>query len=203
MKNPTILAWVAITASLLTGAGILAGDSEDSKQKLTPTDAGIRDYAARQVREGRDIFRFDTFGSEAFWGGSLHLHQTVAAPESLARLLSLGLKVDAAALPDEIVAAVKNGTVNLDDPATTAALLKLNAVLGVKGFFGPDGKLQSVGIQCALCHSTVDQSFSTKAIPPGNIGNRLDGWPESRPQRRRGHRVGPNRETVRRPPERR
>ena len=171
MKNPTILAWVAIIASLLTGAGILAGDSEDSNQKLTPTDAGIRDYAARQVREGRDIFRFDTFAA-GIWGGSLHLHQTVAALSPRAAL-SLGLKVDAAALPDEIVAEVKNGTANLDDPATTAALLKLNAVLGVKGFFGPDGKLQSVGIQCALCHSRSTNRSPRKQFLQATSGTAL------------------------------
>ena len=131
------------------------------------------------------IFRFDTFGDEAFWGGSLHLHQTIAGSSnggvgsglSPRAALSLGLKVDAAALPAEVVSAAKTGAVNLDDPSVTLTLLKLNAVVGVKGFFGQDGKLQSVGIQCALCHSTVDTSFSTSAIPPGNIGARLDGWP--------------------------
>jgi hypothetical protein len=174
MKKPAFLASVAIALLLMAGAATFADEGNDSQQKLSPTDSGIRDYAARQVREGREIFRFDTFGSEAFWGGSLHLHQTVATLSPRAAL-SLGLKVDAAALPDEIVAAVKNGTVNLDDPAATSELLKLNAVVGVKGFFGQDGKLESVGIQCALCHSTVDRSFSTRAIPPGNIGNRLDG----------------------------
>ncbi|MGH9627399.1 MAG: hypothetical protein ACRD7E_03425, partial [Bryobacteraceae bacterium] len=125
------------------------------------------------------------FGSEAFWGGSLRLHETTAGAAnggtgpglSPRAALSLGLKVDAAALPAEVVNAVRSGTANLEDPATTLALLKVNAVLGVKGFFTPDGKLQSVGIQCAFCHSTVDRSFSTHAIPPGNIGNRLDGWP--------------------------
>jgi hypothetical protein len=91
--------------------------------------------------------------------------------------LTLGLKVDAGALPPDLVNALRRGAVNLDDPATTLALLKLDAVVGVKGMFGADGRLTSVGIQCALCHSTVDQSFSTNAIPPGNIGKRLDGWP--------------------------
>ena len=78
MKKPALFASVAIAALLMAGAGIFADDGNDSQQKLSPTDSGIRDYAARQVREGREIFRFDTFGSEAFWGGSLHLHQTVA-----------------------------------------------------------------------------------------------------------------------------
>ena len=170
-------AGVATAVILLTGAGVLTGDNSDNgNEKLNSIDANVRDYAARTVREGREIFRFDTFGSEAFWGGSLRLHETVARLSPRAAL-GLGLKVDAAALPKEVVKGVKDGSVSLEDPATTAALLKLNAVVGVKGFFAPDGKLQSVGIQCALCHSTVDQSFSTSAIPPGNIGNRLDGWP--------------------------
>ena len=83
--------------------------------------------------------------------------------------LELGLKVDAEAIPPDVAAQIKAGTVNLDDPATTVTLLKLNAVVGVTGFF--DGtKLRTVGIQCALCHSTVDDSFM-----PG-IGKRLDGW---------------------------
>ena len=135
--------------------------------------------------QGRDTFRFDTFGDEAFWGDTLQLHKAiegskfggVGAGVSPATALSVGLKVDAAALPDSLVSDVKNGKVDLNDPATTLALLKLNAVVGVTGFFNSDGSLKSVGIQCALCHSTVDKSFSTSAIPAGNIGQRLDGWP--------------------------
>jgi hypothetical protein len=119
--------------------------------------------------EGKRIFRFDTFGSEDFWGGKLRLHEAIAGVSPKAAL-GLGLKVDAEALPAQLVAQIKAGKVDLDSPATTAALLKLNAVVGVTGFFNPDGKLTSIGIQCAICHSTVDDSFS-----PG-IGKRLDGW---------------------------
>jgi hypothetical protein len=119
--------------------------------------------------EGKEIFRFDTFGDEAFWGGQLRLHETVRAL-SPRQALGLGLKVDVDALPHDIVDALRKGKVNLDDPAVTAALLKLNAVLGVKGFFD-DGTLTSIGLTCAVCHSTVDDSLA-----PG-IGHRLDGWP--------------------------
>jgi hypothetical protein len=141
-------------------------------------DAQIQANARRMLEEGKRIFRFDTFGSEDFWGGKLRLHEALAGEKlggvgagvSPKAALALGLKVDAEALPAALVAQIKAGRVDLDDPATTAALLKLNAVVGVTGFFGPDGKLRSVGIQCALCHSTVDDSFS-----PG-IGKRLDGW---------------------------
>jgi hypothetical protein len=181
MKTSTYFAGLAVAGIFLVG-GLL---SQDREEQLKGNDASIRDHAAELVREGRRIFRFDTFGSEAFWGGALRLHQTIAGARnggvgpglSPRAALSLGLKVDANALPEDLVEAVRRGAVNLDDPQTTLALLKLDAVVGVKGFFGDNGNMAAVGIQCALCHSTVDQSFSTGAIPPGNIGNRLDGWP--------------------------
>jgi hypothetical protein len=127
---------------------------------------------------GRKTFRFDTFGDEAFWGDTLKLHQAVAGAKqggvgpgvSPKTALAVGLKVDIDALPQSVVDGLKNGTVDVTDPATTVALLNLNAVVGVTGFSGTDGKLRSMGIQCALCHSTVDDSFA-----PG-IGHRLDGW---------------------------
>ncbi|MGH7307889.1 MAG: hypothetical protein ACREK6_04275 [Candidatus Rokuibacteriota bacterium] len=141
-------------------------------------DRQIQDHAARMLKEGQHTFRFDTFGSEDFWGGKLRLHEAIAGTKlggvgkgvSPKAALALGLKVDAEALPADLVAKIKANQVNLDDPATTAALLKLNAVVGVTGFFNHDGKLRTVGIQCAICHSTVDDSFA-----PG-IGKRLDGW---------------------------
>jgi hypothetical protein len=128
---------------------------------------------------GRRIFRFDTFGDEAFWGGQLRLHQAVAGASngglgpglSPKAALALGLKVDAAAIPQKVAAAIKAGQVNLNDPKVTVDLLKLNAVVGVRGFFDANGTLTSIGITCAACHSTVDDSFA-----PG-IGSRLDGWP--------------------------
>jgi hypothetical protein len=141
-------------------------------------DAQIQNNAKRMLEEGKRIFRFDTFGSEHFWGDQLRLHESIAGEKlggvgkgvSPKTALALGLKVDADSLPGTLVSQIKAGKVDLDDPATTAALLKLNAVVGVTGFFTPDGKLRSIGIQCALCHSTVDDSFSA------GIGKRLDGW---------------------------
>jgi hypothetical protein len=145
----------------------------------------VAQNAQNLVDAGRQTFRFDTFGDEAFWGGTLKLHQAIEGSAfggvgpgvSPSTALSVGLKVDAAALPQSLVEDVRHGNADLNSPATTLALLKLNAVVGLTGFFNPDGSLQSVGIQCALCHSTVDNSFSTSQIPAGNIGNRLDGWP--------------------------
>jgi hypothetical protein len=132
-----------------------------------------------QVSDGKEIFRFDTFGDEDFWSCLLHIDKAIAgtsnggfgAGVSPKTALAVGLKVDADALPPEVVAGIQSGAINLDDPATTIALLKLNAVLGVKGNFSSEGTLQSIGITCASCHSTVDNSFA-----PG-IGKRLDGWP--------------------------
>jgi hypothetical protein len=140
---------------------------------------GPEQNALRLIREGRQTFRHDTFGDEAFWGDALHLHRAVVGEKlggvgpglSPKAALEVGLKVDMDALPPDLVQAIKANQVNLDDPATTVALLKLNAVVGVKGFLNPDGTAKAVGITCALCHSTVDNAFA-----PG-IGHRLDGWP--------------------------
>jgi cytochrome c5 len=143
---------------------------------------GQDDRAARHDRdtlsEGKQTFRFDTFGDEDFWGGTLKLHQAiegsafggVGAGVSPKTALAVGLKVDVDALPAAVLNALRSGKVNLDDPAVTLTLLKLNAVVGVTGFFQSGLSLKSIGTQCALCHSTVDNSFA-----PG-IGHRLDGW---------------------------
>jgi hypothetical protein len=134
--------------------------------------------AQKMFLEGRQTFRFDTFGDEAFWGSTLKLHQAIAGAAnggvgpgvSPNTALAVGLKVDVDALPQSLIQDLKKGKVNLDDPATTLELLKLNAVVGINGSFDSTGKLSSVGITCAICHSTVDDS-----LVPG-IGHRLDGW---------------------------
>ena len=134
--------------------------------------------ALHQVREGRETFRFATFGDEAFWGDGIGLHLAIAGADnggvgpgvSPKAALAAGLKVDVNALPRTLQRALARGQVNLDSPATTVALLKLDAVVGVTGIFDESGKLSSMGIQCAFCHSTVDNSFA-----PG-IGKRMDGW---------------------------
>lgn len=141
----------------------------------------LRDLLATRavLDEGRRTFRFDTFGDEAFWGGQLRLHEAIEGSDhggvgsgvSPKAALGVGLKVDAEALPRGVLSAIRNGTANLDDPATTLLLLQHNAVVGVTGFFNEDGTLKTLGIQCAFCHSRVDDS-----VAPG-IGKRLDGWP--------------------------
>ena len=166
---------VAVSVALFTTGMTILLSAELPRETLTPFDLLIRKNAQQQIEDGRQIFRFDTFGDEDFWGGQLRLHEALAKVTPR-QALALGLKVSARALPPDLVAAVQAGKVNLDDPAVTATLLKLNAVVGVTGFFNSSGSLTSVGIQCAFCHSTVDGSFSAPGIPPGNIGQRLDGW---------------------------
>jgi hypothetical protein len=142
-------------------------------------DRTIAEHARQLMDEGRTTFRSETFGSEAFWGGALQLHRAIAGEKnggvgpglSPRQALALGLKVDFSGLPAALVEALKARKVDLDDPASTIALLKANVVVGVTGFFDPQGRMVAVGIQCALCHSTVDDAFA-----PG-IGRRLDGWP--------------------------
>ncbi len=126
------------------------------------------------LAQGKQIFRFDTFGNETQWSDALRMHEVIAAAVDPTTALSVGLKVDAEALPAALVEGIKNGSVDLKSPATTISLLKLNAVVGVQGkveTIGGKDRLTRVGITCALCHSTVDDSFA-----PG-IGKRLDGWP--------------------------
>jgi hypothetical protein len=147
--------------------------------------------ATSKVKRGRNVFRFDTFGDQAFWGDTLKLHQAIEGAGlggvgpgvSPATALTVGLKVDIDALPGGVREQIEKGAVNLNDPAVTVALLKLNAVVGVTGAFNTRGTLQSIGIQCAFCHSTVDDSHPSwcfGALVPnagtGCIGHRLDGW---------------------------
>lgn len=143
-----------------------------------PADLGNFISMVRTFSRGQNTFRYDTFGSETFWGGELRLHEAIAGAGnggtgpglSPTAALQLGLKVDVASLPRSVTEGLSAGEVDLEDPATTLLLLQLDAVVGVKGVFDQSGRMRSVGIQCALCHSTVDDSFA-----PG-IGNRLDGW---------------------------
>ena len=168
----------AILLGFLAAIPVQAAETATPEAAVTPDQRQLDDALA-EVERGRRIFRKDTFGNQAFWGDALRLHQAIAgranggvgpglSPNSA---LALGLKVDANALPAELQRAIRQDRVNLDDPATTLTLLKLDAVVGVRGFFDPAGQeLRSVGITCALCHSNVDDSFA-----PG-IGRRRDGW---------------------------
>jgi len=165
---------VATSGFQSSGAGL-----QVRERKEKTFDDVIRRNAERMMEEGQRIFRFDTFGDEDFWGDTLKLHQAIEGKRfggvgpgvSPATALAVGLKVDAEALPPSVLNAIKHGRVDLTDPAVTLALLDANAVVGLTGHRDAGGGLSSVGIQCSLCHSTVDNS-----VAPG-IGRRLDGWP--------------------------
>ena len=167
--KPRVLIPSASVLVLLVATAIWVSRGVTAESREAPFDRVITDNVSTQLDQGRQIFRFDTFGDEDFWGGLLRLHEAIATVTPRTAL-AVGLKVDVDALPPELINALQGRRIKLDDPANTQALLKLNAVVGVTGFFGADGKLRSFGIQCALCHSTVDDSFA-----PG-IGHRLDGW---------------------------
>ncbi len=175
---------------VLIGTGIASlamlpavGTNTGVVQRAAPvlgSDADLVERARLSIEEGKKTFRFDTFGDEVFWGDTIKLHEAIAGEAnggvgpglSPSLALQLGLKVDSDALPASLKNDIRRGRVDLEDPASTLALLRLNAVVGVTGLF-ENGQLASVGIQCALCHSTVDDSFV-----PGmaGIGRRLDGW---------------------------
>jgi hypothetical protein len=169
---------MALFSALAPGCDDVFGDDDDGGGTAPAVDPVI-DNAQAMIEEGRDTFRFDTFGDETFWGDTLRLHEAVAGaanggvgpgltPETA---LAVGLKLDSDALGADLKSALEQGTLDLQDPANTLELLRRDAVVGVTGFFdATDTDLISIGIQCALCHSTVDDSFAD------SIGLRLDGW---------------------------
>jgi len=165
-----------VTASLLTNG--LHAERGDAQRARAPFDRVIGEHAEELFRNGANIFRYDTFGDEAFWGGTLKLHQAIAGARfggvgpgvSPATALAVGLKVDVDNVPAAVLDGIRAGTVDLNDPANTVALLDAKAVVGVSLVRDAARRVRSMGVQCSLCHSTVDDSFA-----PG-IGHRLDGW---------------------------
>ena len=131
--------------------------------------SGFGSGATADQPAGQAIFRYDTFGDEQLWTDVLRMHEVIATVDP-ATALAVGLKVDVEALPRPIVAALRAGQVDLTDPAVTIELLRLNAIVGVRGKVDASGHLTRIGITCALCHSSVDNSLTT------GIGRRLDGW---------------------------
>jgi mono/diheme cytochrome c family protein/cytochrome c553 len=156
-----------VGALLVSALALIVACSDNDSTGSEPPDPEL-------ATQGKDIFRFETYGDESFWTDTLRIHDVITSAVDPTTALSVGLKVDAEALPAEIVQGIQNGSISLTDPATTVALLKLNAVVGLNGTVETvNGKdtLTRVGTTCALCHSTVNNSFA-----PG-IGARLDGWP--------------------------
>jgi hypothetical protein len=163
--------------------GVLIGFMLQHSMRVSASDYQNRDravdfHALGMIDRGRNTFRYDTFGDQDYWGGTLQIHKAIEGQElggvgpgvDPETALAVGLKVDEDALPESLIRSLRAGNVNLKDPAVTVALLKLNAVVGLTGFFDHSGNLKSVGIQCAICHSTVDNSLAA------GIGHRQDGW---------------------------
>jgi hypothetical protein len=183
---------VMVAGILVSLATFLAISRSKSAAQENQSPDPVVQNATQKVEQGRQVFRFDTFGDQAFWGDKLKLHAAIegaalggiGAGVSPKTALGVGLKVDADALPSSLLQQLLSGKVNLNDPAVTLQLLSLKSVVGLTGIFNSSGTLQSVGIQCALCHSTVDNSFPSLCagqVTPnpgtGCIGHRLDGWP--------------------------
>jgi len=174
MRTWTRQAWLASAAAALAAIlGCARAATAEARADMAREDEAkdpVVDGARHMIREGRHTFRFDTFGDEAFWTDTLKLDRAIekVSPRTA---LAVGLKVDLDALPGAVVGALESRRLNLDDPAVTAALLRLDAVVGVKGRVDAQNHVTRLGITCALCHSTVDDALAT------GIGHRLDGWP--------------------------
>jgi cytochrome c551/c552 len=172
MKTKATVLSVLIAGSLsllaTSGGAIYAATQHDVRQGPGNTQRGHS--RASLIEQGKQIFRYDTFGDEIKWTDQLHMDQVVQTI-SPATALAVGLKLDVDALPQSVKDALAKGQVDLNDPAVTLALLKLDAVVGLKGTFDGNGHLTRFGVTCALCHSTVDNAFAPA------IGHRLDGWP--------------------------
>ena len=172
----TVVSVFAVAPTLMTHAV--------RAQRLSPASAApgtfdetIEHHMGDLFSSGRQIFRGDTFGDERFWSDTLKLHQALGGARfggvgpgvSPATALAVGLKLDVEAIPRPILSAIANHAIDLNDPANTLALISAKSVVGVMPF-GGGAQPQTIGFTCALCHSTVDNSFA-----PG-IGHRLDGW---------------------------
>jgi hypothetical protein len=179
-ESPRPLALAAVAGAATAGGTSSSAIGTSNIRQAGPSayDVKISDSVGDMLRDGRRTFRFDTFADEIFWGQTLGLHQAIAGSKnggvgagiSPATALSLGLKVDFTMLPTSVQSQLKQHKINLNDPASTLALLKYDAVVGLRAHFNSTGHIDNVGITCALCHSTVDNSVS-----PG-IGARQDGW---------------------------
>ena len=178
IKTATVIGIILLTVSLSQLIQCTNSSNGQNKKTVVEADNPVTDNANKMLAEGKQTFRFETFGDEAYWTDALQLNKAILGEKnggvggglSPKAALAAGLKVDMDVIPADVAAAIKAGKVNLDDPAITLTLLQLNAVLGVKGTFDNNKKLVSIGLTCASCHSTVDDAFA-----PG-IGHRLDGW---------------------------
>lgn len=172
VRGAGIAASVVLATACGNNSGDAAGNAVQGENSASTGQSPAMDSIL--LAQGQSIFRFDTFGDESLWTDTLRMHEVIRTAVDPATALSVGLKVDAEALPATVIDGIKNGSVDLKSPDTTVTLLKHNAVVGLQGKVAAvNGKdtLTQVGVTCALCHSTVDNSFAA------GIGKRLDGWP--------------------------
>ena len=170
MRRTTVWSILLVLSVILAIIGLGRPTTAQSPNRFGDRDdQGNEDRDDRRVQNGRAIFRFDTFRDEQLWTDVLRMHEVIETVDPTTAL-GVGLKVDVQALPPRLIAALRAGQVDLTDPAVTIELLRLDAVVGVRGRVNRTGRVVSLGITCALCHSSVDDSFA-----PG-IGRRLDGW---------------------------
>lgn len=178
VKTATVIGMIILVVSVSQLMQCTNSSNGQSQKTEKESADPIMDNANKMMAEGKQTFRFETFGDEAYWTDALQINKAIAGEKnggvgaglSPKAALAAGIKVDMDAIPPDVAAAIKAGKVNLDDPAVTLTLLQLNAVVGVKGTFDSNKKLLAIGLTCASCHSTVDDAFA-----PG-IGHRLDGW---------------------------
>ena len=174
-----IVLMVSMTQLIRCNSSAQESSTSNSDKKADAKEDAVAANATKMVDEGRETFRFETFGDEAFWTDALQLNKAIAGDKhggvgaglSPKAALAAGIKVDMDVIPADVANGIKSGKVDLNDPAVTLTLLQINAVVGVKGTFDAQKNLVSIGLTCASCHSTVDDAFA-----PG-IGHRLDGWP--------------------------
>lgn len=164
-SKPARLGIVAAAVTCLVYLG-LRSLTVDAQAQVVPR-AADKSHPA-QIDSGKQIFRFETYGDERLWTDQLKMHSVVESAVDPLTAIAVGLKVDADALPAGIL-----GQVDLTSPATTVALLRMNAVVGLRATVDSNNHIIKLGVTCALCHSTVDNSLA-----PG-IGHRLDGHQNS------------------------
>lgn len=179
-KKSLLLISLCISFFIVCLSFIQCSKSAEGKDPVTikESEDHITANALKMLLEGKQTFRFETFGNEKYWTDALQLNKAIAGEKnggigpglSPNAALAAGLKVDMDVIPADVAAAIKAGKVDLNDPAVTITLLQLNAIVGVKGTFDDKKNLKAIGLTCASCHSTVDNAFA-----PG-IGRRLDGW---------------------------
>jgi mono/diheme cytochrome c family protein len=161
-----LIAVVLTSVALLPGRGTTQAAPEATGSTAVAKSQTTEKPSAALIAEGQRVFRFDTFGDEKLWTDTLRLHEVVEKNVDPTTALKVGLKVDADVLPPGTLKKV-----DLKSPATTVALLKMNAVVGLQATVDANNRITRLGVTCALCHSTVDDS-----VMPG-IGRRKDGWP--------------------------